>query len=356
LPHAGVFDLHEPARFLWIRCSQQDNGSLLIRLFRFFNVFIHLENESRQDPPLKITFRQVEIFLALASTLSFSEAARITHLSQPALSAAVKRLEETLGARLFERTTRHVALTAVGAEFRRLAEQLAGNVEQAQLRIREYAAGKRGRLVVAASPSIAASFLPAVIGEFTRRWPEAELHLHDELSDICLEMVRTGKADLALTPGITGGGELASEELFRDYLVAIFPRDHPLAARRTLKWPDIRAYPQVAVNNRSQLRQTLNEQIQQLGQTFVPAYEVAQVPTILGLISEGLGIGVLSEGLLARMNLDGLAFRRISSASAYRRICTSMPVAMPPAPIVAAFLDVCRAAARRRPATDKRRT
>ncbi|HEY2254245.1 MAG TPA: LysR substrate-binding domain-containing protein, partial [Variovorax sp.] len=131
---------------------------------------------------------------------------------------------------------------------------------------------------------------------------------------------------------------------------------HPLAARRTLKWPDIRAYPQVAVNNRSQLRQTLNEQIQQLGQTFVPAYEVAQVPTILGLISEGLGIGVLSEGLLARMNLDGLAFRRISSASAYRRICTSMPVAMPPAPIVAAFLDVCRAAARRRPATDKRRT
>jgi DNA-binding transcriptional LysR family regulator len=299
---------------------------------------------------LKITFRQVEIFLALASSLSFSEAARISHLSQPAFSAAIKRLEEALGARLFERTTRHVALTAVGAEFHRLAEQLAGNVEQAHLRISEYAAGKRGRLVVAAGPSIAAGFLPAVIGDFTRRWPEVDLHLHDELSDICLEMVRTGKADLALTPNIVAGSELVSQELFRDYLVAIFPRDHPLAGRRTLKWSDIRALPQVAVNNSSQLRQTLNEQIQQLGQTFVPAYEVAQVPTMLGLISEGLGIGVLSEGLLARMNLDGLVFRRISSASAYRRIYTSVAAVTPPSPIVSAFLEACRAAARRRPA------
>lgn len=302
-------------------------------------------------PPLKITFRQVEIFLALASTLSFSEAARISHLSQPALSAAIKRLEETLGARLFERTTRHVALTAVGTEFRRLADQLAGNVEQAHLRIREYASGKRGRLVVAAGPSIAASFLPAVIGEFTRRWPDVELHLHDELSEICLEMVRTGKADVALTPNISEGSELASQELFRDYLVAIFPQDHPLAGLRTLKWSDIRAYKHVAVNNRSQLRQTLNDQIQQRGKPFQPAYEVAQVPTMLGLISEGLGIGVLSEGLLARMNLEGLAFRRISSASAYRRIFTSVPVGTPPAPIVSAFLDLCQAAARRRPAT-----
>ena len=304
---------------------------------------------------MKITFRQVEVFLALASTLSFSEAARISHLSQPALSAAVKRLEETLGARLFDRTTRHVALTAVGVEFRRLAQQLAGNVDQAHLRIREYVSGKRGRLVVAAGPSIAASFLPAVIGEYTRRWPEVELLLHDELADICLEMVRTGKADVALTPKAAAGNELPSEELFRDYLVAIFPRNHPLASRRTLKWSDIQAHPQVAVNNRSQLRQTVNEQLQQLGQTFVPAYEVAQVATMLGLISEGLGIGVLSEGLLARMNLDGLAFRRISSTSAYRRIYASLPAGTPPGPIVSAFLDVCRAAARRRPVAERRR-
>ncbi|HSW15582.1 MAG TPA: LysR family transcriptional regulator [Ramlibacter sp.] len=304
---------------------------------------------------MNITFRQVEIFLALASTLSFSAAARISHLSQPALSAAVKRLEETLGARLFERTTRQVSLTAVGVEFRRLAEQLAGNVEQTQLRISEYAAGKRGRLVVAAGASIAAGFLPAVMGEFVRRRPEVELHLHDELSDICLEMVCTGKADLALTPTPTPGPELNSEELFREYLVAIFPLAHPLATRRTLKWDDLRAFPQVAVNGRSHLRQTINEQIQQLGETFVPAYEVTQVPTMLGLIAQGLGIGVLSEGLLTRMSLEGLTYRRIGGTSALRRICASLPAATAPTPIVAAFLDLCRAAAQGRTNPGKRR-
>ncbi|MBA2962609.1 MULTISPECIES: LysR substrate-binding domain-containing protein [Ramlibacter] len=298
---------------------------------------------------MKITFRQVEVFLALSSTLSFSEAARISHLSQPALSVAIKRLEEVLGARLFERTTRHVALTAVGMEFQRLAQQLAGNVEQAQIRIREFAAGKRGRLTIAAGPSVAAGFLPAVMGEFSRRLPEVELRLHDELSGICLEMVRTGKADIAVTPAMAAGNGLAAEDLFRDYLVAIFPAGHPLCAKRTLKWADLQAYPQVAVNNTSHLRQTLNEQYQQLGHVFVPAYEVAQVPTMLGLISEGLGIGVLSEALLVRSNLEGLAHRRISTASAYRRICASIPAGSPPTPIVASFLETCREFARKRP-------
>jgi LysR family carnitine catabolism transcriptional activator len=297
---------------------------------------------------VKITFRQVEIFLALAETLSFSEAARISHLSQPALSAAVKRLEEALETRLFERTTRRVTLTAVGLEFKRLAEQLAGSVEQVHERISEYTAGKRGRLVVAAGPSIAAGFLPVVIGEFTRRLPKVELRLHDELSGICLEMLRTSKADLALTPDTDQETAFASEELYRDYLVAIFPRNHPLAERRTIGWADIRPYSQVAVNNRSQLRQTLNDQMHQVGKVFLPAYEVAQVATMLGLVSEGLGIGVLSEGLLARMNLKGLAFRRISGASAYRRIFASVSVSITPTPIVTTFLELCRQEARRR--------
>ena len=297
---------------------------------------------------MKITFRQVEIFLTLSSTLSFSEAARASHLSQPALSAAIRRLEETLGAKLFERTTRRVGLTPVGVEFRRLAEQLAGNVDQAQLRIREYAAGKRGRVVVAAAPSVASSFMPGVIGEFTRRHPEVELQLHDEFSDICLEMVRIGKADVAVTAANADAGDLVSEDLFRDHLVAVFPAAHPLAGKRTLKWSDLRPYAQVAVNNRSHLRQTVNEQLQQVGETFRPAYEVAQVPTLLGLIAQGLGIGVLAESLLARSNLAGLGHRRISSPSAYRRICLSVPAAGTPSPIVASFLEACRSAARKR--------
>lgn len=297
---------------------------------------------------MNITLRQLEAFIALSRTLNFSEAARATHLSQPALSTAIKRMEEILGVTLFERTTRRVLLTDVGREFQRLAEQLSDNVKNTQSRIREYASGKRGRLVIAAGPSIAASFLPAVIADFTRRSPEVDVQLHDELSDVCVEMLRTGKADLAVTPELRDEEGLKIEELFRDYLVAIFPKDHPLKRKRTLGWSDIEGYPQIAVNSRSQLRQTLNAQSAQHGVEFTPAYEVAGVPTMLGLISEGLGIGVLSESLLERSNLEGLAFRKINAASAYRRICASVPAKVPPSPALTAFLETCRVFAKRR--------
>lgn len=291
---------------------------------------------------MNISFRQIEVFLVVARTLSFSQAAVACHLSQPALSATIKRLEETLGVKLFERTTRQVALTDVGLEFQRLAEQLADNVAQAQFRIREYAAGKRGRLSIAAGPSIAAGFIPQVLKVFGPRYPDVEIRIHDELSDTCLDLVHAGKADIALTPAMRTDSDLVSVPLFKDYLVVLFPLTHPLAQKKTLRWSDLQAYPQVAVNNRSNLRQTLNEQYRELGAEFAPAYEVAQVATMLGLIHAGLGIGVLSESLVERASLDGLAHRKIHSRSAYRAICTTVLAGRAPTPVLAAFQALCK--------------
>lgn len=291
---------------------------------------------------MQLTFRQIEIFLAVARTLSFSQAALHCHLSQPALSATVKKLEETLGVKLFERTTRQVSLTDVGREFESLAEQLADNVAQVQVRIREYAAGKRGRLTIAAGPSIAAGFIPEVLQRFAPQHPDVEIKIHDELSDICLDLVRAGKADVAITPAMRVEGDLVSTPLFKDYLVALCRLDHPLAKKRSLSWADLQAYPQVAVNNRSHLRQTLNEQYRGLGSEFVPAYEVAQVPTLLGLIHAGLGIGVLSESLVERASLEGLAHRKISSRSAYRSICSTVLATRAETPVLNAFMAMAR--------------
>lgn len=291
---------------------------------------------------MQITFRQVEIFLALARTLSFSQAALQCHLSQPALSATVKKLEDTLGVKLFERTTRQVSLTDVGREFERLAEQLADNVAQAQVRIREYAAGKRGRLTIAAGPSIAAGFIPEVLQRFAPQHPDVEIKIHDELSDICIDMVRAGKAHVAITPAMRVEGDMVSTPLFKDYLVALFRLDHPLARKRSLSWSDLQAYPQVAVNNRSNLRQTLNEQYRALGSEFVPAYEVAQVPTLLGLIHAGLGVGVLSESLVERASLEGLAHRKINSRSAYRSICATVLTSRVATPVMVAFMTIAK--------------
>lgn len=294
---------------------------------------------------MNVSLRQVEIFLAVAQTLSFSQAARLCHLSQPALSANVKRLEEAVGARLFDRHTRKVSLTPLGTEFLAIANAMKDSVELSLARLADLVAGKRGRLVLAAAPSMAASFAPGLIAAHASRHPDIEIELHDELSDVCLAMVRSGAADVALAPYKPNAADLEQRELFRDPLVMICSAQHPLAAKTSVRWRDVQAYAQVVVNRSSSVRQLVDAQYARHGLKLRPAFEVAQVGTMLGLIAAGLGIGELPQSLLHNVDLSGLAARRISSQAAYRTICAvtlrgrSHPAALAP------FLELCRAQA-----------
>jgi LysR family transcriptional regulator, carnitine catabolism transcriptional activator len=290
---------------------------------------------------MNISFRQVEIFLALARTLSFSQAARECHISQPALSASIKKLELLLGAKLVDRHTRKVKLTAVGQEFHSLGTMLDESMQHSQVRIREFIEGKRGRLVIAAGPSIAASYAPRTIAAFLQLHPKIEVKLIDALSDQCLEMVRVGTADVALAPGDFPGAEFRKKELFEDNLGAVLPEGHALCRKRVLSWADVTRYPQVAVNSTGNLRQTIDQEFRRLGAVLQPAYEVAQVGTMLGLVREGLGIGVLSKTLLERFDMRQLSFRPIDSPSAFRTICFVTSANRTHAPALDAYLQVC---------------
>ena len=292
---------------------------------------------------MNITFRQVEVFLALARSLSFSQAAKDSHISQPALSASIKKLETLLGAQLFDRHTRKVKLTAVGHEFYTLATTLDDSMQHSQVRIREFIAGKRGKLVVAAVPSIAAAYAPRVIAGFLQQYPEIEVQLVDVLSNQCLEMLRFGTADVALTSGFRAEREYLQTPLFEDIQVAVLPNGHVLAQKTVISWADLTPYSQVVVQATGNLRQTIENEFRRLGLALLPAYEVAQVGTMLGLIREGLGLGVLSKTLLERFDMEGLTFRPIDSPAAFRTICLTTSASRAHAPVSEAFLKVCKA-------------
>jgi LysR family transcriptional regulator, carnitine catabolism transcriptional activator len=291
---------------------------------------------------MNVSLRQVEIFLAVAQTLSFSGAARLCNLSQPALSANVKRLEETVGARLFDRHTRKVSLTPLGSEFLAIAAGMKDTMELSLARLADFVAGKRGRLVLAAAPSMAASFVPGLIAAYVARHPDIEIELHDELSEVCLDMLRSGAADIALAPYKPNAEDLEQRELFRDPLVMICSPRHPLAAKTAVRWRDVQAFAHVVMNRSSSVRQLIDAQYARHGMKLRPAFEVAQVGTMLGLIAADLGIGELPQSLIHNADLSGLAARRISSQAAYRTICAvtlrgrTHPTALAP------FLDVCR--------------
>ena len=299
---------------------------------------------------MNLSPRQIEIFLAVAGTLNFSEAARLCHLSQPALSANIQRLEELVGARLFDRHTRKVALTAVGQEFLTVAEALAQSMDRALARVRDFASGKRGRIVVAAAPSMAASFVPAVIAAFTARHPLVDIELHDELSELCVQMVRSGTADVALAPHRTGADDLAQTELFRDPLVVVCPAGHPLARRTQVRWREVQAYAHIVMARSGSIRQLIDAEYSRHGVVLAPAFEVTHVGTLLGLIAAGLGVGELPLSLAQNLEPSGLVCRPISNASAYRTICAITSRRSSPAPPMQAFVALCRSLARERAA------
>ena len=297
---------------------------------------------------MNISLKQIDAFLAVASTLSFGKAAKLVHLSQPALSTNIRRLEETVGARLFDRSTRSVSLSAVGCEFHHIASGLLANVESGMERIQSFVAGKRGRLVLAVAPSLAAGFLPRLIRLFATSHPHLEIKVHDALADVCIDMVLSGTADLALTPRRAGAGELNQIELFRDQLIVLCSERHPLAARPSVRWADIRSYEHISKNSNSSVRKLVDAEYERQGAILRPAFEVEHLGTLLGLVAEGLGIGILPYSLVHAIKMDGLVWKRFSRARApFRTICAVTLATRSVPPAVDPFIQLCLRETRR---------
>ena len=143
--------------------------------------------------------RELEVFLTLAQTLSFRRTAEQVHLSQPAVSSLIGRLEEALGVRLFDRTTRSVQLTGPGQVFVEQARLLRDQSDAAVQAVRNVAELQVGQVVLAALPSLAATVVPAAFARFAAQFPAIKLQVVDTLSGPAFDLVRAGQVEFALT-------------------------------------------------------------------------------------------------------------------------------------------------------------
>lgn len=287
------------------------------------------------------TLRQLEVFLAVAHTLSFSKASQLVHLSQPGLSSAVRKLEDAIGTRLFDRDTRNVILTPAGAELLAVADDLLNDFDFALTRVRDYLGGKRGRIAIAAAPSVAAGFLPEVIATFQRMYPGIALQLHDIFSELCIDMLRNGKVDLALAPEKRVDPTLSHRDLFRDHLVLFCRSDHPLAKRRTVTWRQLASFSRISVRGPSSVRHLVDAAYARANATLHPAFEVERVSTAIGLITSGLAVTVLPHLMIKQVNLGPVVYRRITGPEIHRDICAITLKSRSLAPAAEAFIRTC---------------
>ena len=175
---------------------------------------------------MNVTIRQLQCFVAVARARSFAEAGALLHLSQPALSIAIRNLEEAVGGKLLERSTRAVALTPEGAHFLGVVQRLLGDWERSLEDVRNLFALRRGKLDIAAIPTFASSLLPQILADYHRQFPDINITVHDVITESVVEMVRAGRAELGVTFDPGDAQDLHFAPLFRDRFVAVLPAVH----------------------------------------------------------------------------------------------------------------------------------
>lgn len=267
---------------------------------------------------MNISARDLRAFMALATERNFTRAAAACHLSQPAFSALVRQLEESLGVRLFERSTRHVELSQEGVEFEHTARRLLGELEALVLGMRERAARQRGRVSIALLPSLAADWLPKVLAGFHDAYPGIEIEVADVLSEPCIELVRGGRFDFALAATRVETPELRAEKFCGDGFHLVCPAGHPLSEMRDPRPRDVAAWPFIHLSRTSSVRQYLDAATHP--QPLRAVLEVEQLATVAGMVQAGLGVSIVPALTLYQFRSPALTIRPLRWPGLSRRI------------------------------------
>lgn len=286
---------------------------------------------------------ELQALIAVADQQSFRAAAEALHLSQPALSRRIGKLEAALGTPLLARTTRHVALTATGREFLEPARAALGGLQDAVLRLAGSTALRHGRVGLACVPSVAARVLPKVLRAFTARFPGVRVQLTDASASAVLAAVIDGQADFGIDFVGAQEPDVRFEPLGRETYVLVMPRTHPWARRRSVRWGELAGQRMVSVSRRSGNRVLIDQALAELPARPVAFHEAEHVAGALALVEAGLGMAALPRlGVPTRHPL--LAAVRLVEPVVERVLGLIVPVARPLPPAAAALHDMVRAA------------
>lgn len=256
--------------------------------------------------------RELDVFLTLAETLSFRRTAEQVHLSQPAVSSLLNRLEAALEVRLFDRTTRSVLLTPAGDVFVEQARLLRRQSEEALRAVRNVAELRVGHVMLAALPSLAATVVPRAFARFAAQFPGVRLQVVDTLSGPAFDMVRSGVVEFALTAANPAYADLDYRPLASDSFVLLIPQAHPLAeGTGPVRWAEVATLTHISMPLPSSVRQYVDAAMLEHRVRFEPRYEVEHLATINAMVVAGLGVAALPELAAVVAPRDGLVQRRL---------------------------------------------
>ncbi|CEP65991.1 Transcription regulator HTH, LysR [Moorella glycerini] len=265
---------------------------------------------------------QLLVFKAVAEQKSFSRAARVLHLTQPAISLHIQSLEEYFGTRLLDRNNRQVTLTEAGRVLYKYALELSKLYDEAKKALADVSGKVKGHLVVGATLTIGEYFLPRFTGQFKQQYPEVEITLQVANTQEIIRRVLAGELDLSVIEGQVEHPNLIQEDLFQDELVLIVPPGHPWASRGEIQPGELKEEPLILREEGSGTRQVAEAGLRQAGlepSSLKVIMELGSTQAIKEAVEAGLGVAIISRlaikkesrhNLLREVRLQGADFRR----------------------------------------------
>jgi DNA-binding transcriptional LysR family regulator len=241
----------------------------------------------------EINSGQLAAALAVAEYRSFIAAAAHLGITQPAMTLAIKRLEQTLGVQLFARTTRQVTVTAAGREFIAMAERVLNDLKLGIRSLNELTERPRGQIIVTSLINIPMS---RVFVEYAHRFPDTEIHLREGFRDDVRDDVRSGFADFGIGNLSDLPESFATESLGIQQLSVILRRDHPLARAPQIEFSALREVPLVSFRSGSDTRRVIDAAATTAGFALNHVVTVNLFLTMMNLVIGGVGVAVVPDG------------------------------------------------------------
>jgi DNA-binding transcriptional LysR family regulator len=237
--------------------------------------------------------RQIRAFVTVAQLGSFTRAASILNLSQPALTVQIRNLEEALGVRLFDRNTRTVSLTRMGRELVPALQRILRDLDAVVAEARDVAAQRHGIVRLAALPSFAAGVLPEIIAQFREANPKISFVIHDVIASGVVAQVREEQVDLGLTGGRIVDPDFEVLHTTQDHMHVVYPVGHSFGDMDQVDVEALTRHPLILMHPATSVRAVVDAAFLAAGRLPIIAAEATYMSTAVGMVRAGLGAAIL---------------------------------------------------------------
>lgn len=244
---------------------------------------------------MSVTHKNIVAFVTLAECGSFAEASERLFISQPALSSAIKNMEESIGGKLFSRSTRRVSLTPEGKDFLPVAKRLLNDWETAISDVTSLFKLQRGVLNIAAMPSFADGILARNLADFHAQHPNIQIRLLDEVMERVIQHVQDGRTELGIVfqpNDLTG---LLFTPLVEDSFMLVVNESHQFSKYKQVAIEQLNDLPMVFMNHGSSIRRWIDDKLDNLDVKPDMVAETSQFSTLGQLVANGMGATIAPQ-------------------------------------------------------------